>query len=421
MRSSTGKNLMRHGLIALALTITTGVVPLSLGCRSSSSSGAPGATERHDAPPAHTNGATGASSAPGTSGAAAASGGPCTAGTAACLQRITIGSQTFPFYGSWALAAHSASVRHIRIVVHGANRDAWGEFAAVATAALAQGHGQDTVVLAPYFQTDPSRPCVGETDAPAATDLVWKCSPSTEWQAGAPAQNAPGGMSAFAVMDQLLQQAIAAFPGAKDAAILGFSAGGQFTQRFAALRDSGGDKVPVRYVIGNPGSLMYLDPRRLRARATCDDTCSNLAVDSFEVPRKSACATTYDNYKYGTGQLASSVVAGYTGARHDFATAFAAREVDYLIASKDDSPASGNAFSVLDVSCEADLQGPIIAATDRKGQPVPHSFRADRLRTFHQAMVKLHGAAHAAHEIADCGHDSRCVYASPVAQAVLFR
>src|SRR5262249_51528255 len=61
-----------------------------------------------------------------------------------------------------------------------------------------------------------------------------------------------------------------AFPNLKLIVVTGHSAGGQFTHRYAAATHVEKQiRIPMRYVVANPSTYLYLDETRLRASATC--------------------------------------------------------------------------------------------------------------------------------------------------------
>ena len=343
---------------------------------------------------------------------------PCTS-TDACIERLALNGGTLPIYRTYALAS-AAPVTRAVIVVHGAGRDAAGEFAAMVDAARAMRALGSTVVIAPLFQVDPKAPCLGKTDAPASGDLYWGCDAPHDWKIGQPAVRTA--LSSFAALDAVLASVEKRFASVSEVTFVGFSAGGQLVQRFAALRSGATDRAKVRYVIGDPGSWMYLDNRRLRAGIECSDTlCSNLDSPSFAPPEGTACGSTYDTYKYGLTNVAAALGAyGRTVSTSAVAATYASRDVDYLIAAKDEGAKKGSAFGVLDVSCEADLQGPMIRGS-HGGEAVTHSYRAARAATFHRYVTTLFHANHTATVVPGCAHDAACVFGTDEARTVIFR
>jgi pimeloyl-ACP methyl ester carboxylesterase len=117
----------------------------------------------------------------------------------------------------------SAAVTRAVIVVHGTSRDANGYYTHMMNAATQAGVTNQTMVLAPHFEVS--------GDTPAGT-LTW---PSNEgWKQG---DTPTTGVSSFTVIDQLIGSLAdpARFPHLTHITLAGHSAGGQFTQRYAAF------------------------------------------------------------------------------------------------------------------------------------------------------------------------------------------
>lgn len=234
-----------------------------------------------------------------------------------------------PYFRTIPLARNDA-VRRAVIVVHGNRRDADRYFDRLVAAATAEGRLDDTVLLAPSFRT--------LEDGPAANELHWS---SHGWKIGNRSRDARR-ISSFAVMDELLERVCpaskATFSKLEVVVIVGHSAGGQFVNRYAA----GGAACPdpaieVRYVVMNPSSYLYVDPRRPAG-----------VPGRFEVPH-SDCRD-YDEYKYGLRGL--NAYMKRVGPERIRANLFTRKS--YYLAGEDDTRMGGS----LDTSCRGNLQGP---------------------------------------------------------------
>ena len=297
------------------------------------------------------------------------------------------------------------------IAVHGHSRDVMRTFQAT-TAAAGASQMAHTLVLAPVFQVAAARATRCHSPglpAAQAGDLLWTCS---SWQQGAAAQNTPGitPITAFMAIDQLVAHVLQQFASVKTVTIAGFSAGGQLVQRYVGLATASVRPVHRRYVVGSPSSWLYFDPERpLPTRdghaadwstcttETCEFTLSKpAAADSGTCPG-------YDQWKYGTGHWPTTHGRSATEAR----AAYVAADVTYLLGAQDTGSGKGTAYSVLDTTCSAQLQGP---------------YRLQRgLAYAAYDKAKLAGGAHRLMPpAAGCGHDVRCVFTSDVGRAALF-
>jgi len=136
---------------------------------------------------------------------------------------------------------------------------------AVAGAAAVAGL-TDVLVVAPHFLEEPELVALG--DPPGVS--FW----GEGWQQGnrsrsTDAHPRPVTVSSFTVVDRMLRRLAnrSAFPNLERVVVAGHSAGGQFTNRFAAgsrvapeLQEAGIDVV--HFVIANPSSYLYLSSER---------------------------------------------------------------------------------------------------------------------------------------------------------------
>src|SRR5262249_40217367 len=194
------------------------------------------------------------------------------------------GGFRIPICRNYALQQTQLKVTRAVVAIHGAERRATETYAAVIAAAEEAGEDSNTLVVAPQFlnETDPRRP----DDV-----LYWTGTPRRFCNRSV---NGTSRLSSYAVLDAILI-AIAEgghFPNLATLVVAGHSAGGQFTQRFASassaeIQISEDPGIPIRYVVMNPGSWLYLDPARWDPNS-----------ESF-IPPDPQCCPGYDDYGYG--------------------------------------------------------------------------------------------------------------------------
>lgn len=222
------------------------------------------------------------------------------------------------------------TIETVIIVVHGIDRNPKVYFNSMMEAVKVQGVQGKTWVIAPFFMQD--------DDAPSASDLKWT---GGNWKEGFPAVGHKGGQwSSYAVLDKLIKALDnpLRFSRLRSILMVGFSAGGQYMQRYLV-----GTKIPedlptmaVRFVVGAPGSYMYLTPERKGA----------IKKGVFGVP--TACPD-YNVFRYGLENRPDYLK---QSSASDMIARLVHRDVR-LIAGMADTSRGG----VLDVSCAADLQG----------------------------------------------------------------
>lgn len=113
--------------------------------------------------------------------------------------------------------------------------------------------------------------------------------------------------------------------------IAGFSAGAQFTQRYAWATEQGNDGS-VRFIVSNPSSYLYFTPERpaeacRELKSVAHENCS-----VFEVPN--SCRS-YNRYKHGLERIDADNAYLLNAAKRDFVENYAAKEVLYLLGAGD--------------------------------------------------------------------------------------
>jgi hypothetical protein len=283
------------------------------------------------------------------------------------------------------------------IAIHGHSRDVMRTFQAT-TAAAGASQMAHTLVVAPVFQVNAARATHCHSPglpAAQAGDLLWTCS---SWQQGAAAQNTPGitPITAFMALDQLVAHVLQQFPAVQTVTIAGFSAGGQLVQRYIGFAAPAPRSVLLRYVVGSPSSRD--GPANDWASDPAQTSAFTLALPAAGV----GTCPGYNQWKYGTDHWPAH---GRSPAQAR--TAYVAANVTYLLGAQDKGSGKGAAYSVLDTTCAAQLQGP---------------YRLQRgLAYAAYDKARLAGGAHRLMPPAQgCGHDVRCVFTSGSGRAALF-
>jgi hypothetical protein len=275
---------------------------------------------------------------------------------------------TLPYYVS-----DTPDAQRILIAVQGYTRDANRTFAA-AQAASASG----TLVVAPIFQVSAAqaRKChYPGVPGPGPHDAVWTCG---DWSDGGVASN--GSLTSFQAMDRLIAALVAQDAHARVVTVAGFSAGGQYVQRYAGFANLPSD-VRVRYVVADPSGWLYFDAFR-------------------PLPNDGACPG-FNDWKDGTGRLPAALGRDAAAARRIYAAA----DVTYLEGALDTGAGPGTAYKLLERDCGAELQG---------------AYRLDRGQNYaaYDRAMLAHGA-HRLIVVPGCAHAVTCVFPSAAARAVL--
>jgi pimeloyl-ACP methyl ester carboxylesterase len=294
-----------------------------------------------------------------------------------CMEKITLRSGAkFAVWRNYPLSGNSA-VTAALIAVHGAGRNPVSTLTGMMNAAKAAGADQNTLIIAPFFEA--------EDDYPSSDEARWT---DEGWKSGEDAIQ-PRGMSSFTVMDDLMTGLAnkATWPNLSHIGLVGHSAGGQFTQRYAAAGQAPSvlRGVSIDFVVANPSSYLYLEPNRPDSSGT-----------HFEVP---ATSCRYDDYKYGLrnrppylNQLSTEQII------HNYTT----RNITYLLGDADTTPKHD-----FDGSCAAMLQG---NTRFQRG-----TFYFNRIHSLYpqapQTLVV----------VPEVGHDHYAIFESEQARHILFK
>lgn len=225
-----------------------------------------------------------------------------------------------PVYTSQPYQTSDPNVKRAVIVIHGTNNNAvdYFDFAANAVSGTA-----GIVVLAPQFAEIENNPELNQ--------LFW----SSGWrECNRSDASLPWRISSCEIIDRMISSLYTTFPNLDNVVIAGFSAGGQFVNRYAAASN---DSRNI-YIVGSPSSYLYF---------------SNLRPDgngNFTVPT-TTCAT-YNDYKFGLDNLSVTSYVNQIGAT-ELTNRYGQAKITYLVGSNDNDP---NGL-YLDTTCEAQLQG----------------------------------------------------------------
>lgn len=284
--------------------------------------------------------------------------------------------KVFPYWfvgDSGGIFARSTDVRRIIVVLHGyadkaGDLNACGVLEAVKSQ-LRNALQRHVMIIAPEFY--------GETNDPLENELTWS---SEGWALGEQStRGAPHTVSSYTVIDDMLESFFGGgrFPNLRNVRLVGFSAGGQFVQKYALFGRAferivrmTADRGSIDFVVGSPNTLTYFDARRpvldsaevCKAGSYCNAEATLATQFAFEVPKGSKCNDTYNNYRYGLDNLPQYHVEVDLGAA---VRTFAQKRVVYLVGSRDTCNREATApcqrkhctGTLCDGSCGANLQG----------------------------------------------------------------
>jgi hypothetical protein len=284
----------------------------------------------------------------------------------------------------------STTIQRIVVVIQGGDRSACGAASSVGSAAQAAGVADTTLIVAPHFPT---------ADAVQAGSglLYWS---DQGWSGGEDSLAAPDRrswtISSFKAVDELLAALVDTrrFPNLSSVVVPGFSAGGQFVNRYAALarwRPKAGGPVTERFVIGSPSTYLYWDAARH----------SNGAFAPLTPAQVQACPN-FNYYRYGL-QYRTGYVGLFTDAQ--LKANYQTSQIRYLLGASDSNPADPS----LDVNCGAEWQG---------------SQRVERGQRYFDRLGAVFGApiydTQKLEVVPGVGHDGTGIYRSEQGRSALF-
>lgn len=303
------------------------------------------------------------------------------------------GVHAIPIESSHDPAVRDERVRHLVVMIHGfSRRNVFPEILRPLVAGCPRPH--EVAWYAPQFI------CRQDLE-PHGLDERHPYWSANGWVIGHNSRTDPHAprahrISSFAVIDELVKQALASFPNLESAVIGGFSAGGQFANRYAAgnrvhpLLEAAG--VKLRYVVAAPSSYLYFCENRLIAREP---------ARFGPVNAEAANCDEFHTYRLGTRGLNEYMRA--TGPEQ-LAANYAARDVDYVCGGDDDERADRD----LAKGCGARLQG---------------THRLDRMLVYRDYLEFRFGAEaaslHRVHVVPGVAHGSLPLFANPIGHGLL--
>ncbi len=180
-----------------------------------------------------------------------------------------------PYYRTVSMTEKNETIKTVLIIVPGGESNGPGYFAAGIEAARGAGALPTTAVVTPQFQM--------ARQNPRQDELYW----TSHWQQGADSLDGSQ-TSSFAVLDRILELAVASFPNASRVVLAGHSSGGQIINRYIAVGSAIADHKSIVFVVMNPSSYLYVDDRRMQS----DGSYAPLANAAAVCPG-------YNHWKYG--------------------------------------------------------------------------------------------------------------------------
>ncbi|MBK5292107.1 MAG: hypothetical protein JJE04_10575 [Acidobacteriia bacterium] len=317
---------------------------------------------------------------------------PCATATPGCTEKVPLGGRGrySLIYRNHPLDTPNPGLKHALIVIHGVGRNADWYFASGMAGAFLAGAVEDTMVIAPRFASGTGGGC---RDVLLNGEISWPCS---GWTGGEAAPDLPGVFS-YALIDTLVRHLgdRKRFPAIEQIVIVGHSAGGQFMHRYLAVTGIIKEvEIPVRFIVANPSSYLYLDAIRPAEGVVCtkEEGCKGEFTEF-----KGASCGNFDLWKYGMVKRT-----GYAAkvADEDLRSNMIGRDVTYLLGEWDNLPGNN-----LDASCSGMAQGPN---------------RLMRGLNYYNYIRSRHKASHKVVTVPSCGHNARCMFTSDAALPVLF-
>ncbi len=246
---------------------------------------------------------------------------------------------SIPVFSSHPLENSNTNLEKLVVIVHGAGLNAEKSFRMGNDFVERLGASKDQyMVLAPQF--------LEGIETKEEGGLLW----DRQWRSGgfSVAKDANEGrprISSYEVMDRLIRFVTERNSGINQIIILGHSAGGQFTSRYAAMNNCHEELqqqgISMLYIVANPSSFLYLNATRYHF-----DSHGEIKALS---PEGLTDCSGYNDYKYGLENLY-----GYSKALSNWVIRIrlATRPLVFLI-GEEDTERSWN----LDKSCAGELQG----------------------------------------------------------------
>lgn len=317
----------------------------------------------------------------------------CSTPTPDCTEKLMLGeAKKFSLlYRNFPLDKRNEKIERAMIIIHGAGRNAHDYFSTGMAAAFLASALDNTIVISPRYTGNNGAGC---KDKLATDEIAWDCS---DWKNGFEALNQKD-IYSYDLLDEVLKKLAdeKIFPNLKGIVVSGHSAGGQLTNRYAAVNkvhDALGD--PVRYVVSNPSSYVYLDALRLPRDFHCDT--KGKCEEEFRAYGDRRNCTTYNSWMHGLDNLK-----GYAASldADQIRKQLLARPVTYLMGELDTLP-----IASFDSSCISMAQGPS---------------RYDPAKGYFAHVTELKAKDHTFVTVPMCGHNNRCRWTADPALPVVF-
>jgi hypothetical protein len=349
-----------------------------------------------------------------------------TSATGACQGLVDIGDgASTPFYRTHRLMVRNECITRAIFYVHGSSRSPTSGYDALVDTADANGVLPSTLVAAPWFQA--FEDCTSGT-CPAPERIYFD---DNGWSQGddgvvlaTPLSLRPH--SSYEYMDALIELVTepAKFPNLREVIVTGHSAGGQYTQRYAA----GGLEpnvvpagVAVRFLPANPSSYMLVHPSGVNL-APGDDVFDLL--EAF-------------TYKYGLvdrNRYMNLLTSSEDSSRlNPLVDQYLDRDVTYLIGSEDYCDC--NCFTTGGVACDGAISdgtcicGNAIGGTCANGNGnlacddeslAQGDTRLDRAYNYIDHLDANFGNDHTLEEVPGAGHSSSDMMSCDPVPGILF-
>ncbi|MBD0404277.1 hypothetical protein [Flammeovirga sp. EKP202] len=213
-------------------------------------------------------------------------------------------------------------ITSMTLVVHGLNYDYQNQFQSMYNSVFDVGKIGSTLIVAPFYSNNA-----------ADNNIFWS---GAIWRIGA---NSEDGQSSYLLLEKFLKDYvfIDKFPNLKNIVLIGHSAGGQFTQRYAALNnlEQQYENYTFKYVVSDPSSYLYINNKRFSD-----------SDNQFVIPTD---CEGYNDYAYGLTDITS-----FTDYRNDLdSTTIVTQNTDRLVTYVTGTEDLDNS----DNSCQANWQG----------------------------------------------------------------
>ncbi len=295
-----------------------------------------------------------------------------------------------------ALGEGTDRIRTLLINVHGTFRNAELYHRVSQRIANRARRNNSTLIFTPQF------PMLSDLRADRVNDSVayWT---NPGWKRGdlsqsRPEMRRPGGISSYAALEQVIDYVANHYPKLERVVVVGHSAGGQYTNRFAASNRVHDELVArgidVHYIVSNPSSYVYF----------CDHRLIDEETNSFgPVPRSQRESCPHFN-RYTRGSDGLNTYMARVGLER-LKRQYAERDVTYIMGADDNDPDG----AYLDRTCGALLQGP---------------HRLARAQTYHAYLAyRLGPEVHERHHLYvldGVGHSAFTIFLSDLAVRTIY-